>query len=390
MKKIIIVNNNMKIGGVQKSLYNLLWSIDTENEYDVTLLLFSKTGAYIDKLPQSVKIVESGGPFRYLGKNQAEYKSSLKDSLVRGFLAAISRFLGREYAIKMMLKRQHKLECHYDCAIAFLHNGRKQAFYGGVQDYVINCIDADKKIAFLHCDYNKCGANYPENNSLLEKFDKVAACSDGCRKEFEVSVPKLRDKAVTVRNCHRYDEIASMAEDNAIIYDSSTLNIVVVARLSHEKGIDRAINAVKYAVENGIELKLHVVGGGSMSAELQELAGDISEHVVFYGEQSNPYKYMKNADLLLLTSYHEAAPMVIDETRSLGVPILSTKTTSSQEMIVEARCGWVCENNQQSLNETLGEVLRDIDKLRAMKNKLLASRADNNIALRQFENLFNG
>ena len=27
MKKLLIVNNNMKIGGVQKSLCNLLWNI---------------------------------------------------------------------------------------------------------------------------------------------------------------------------------------------------------------------------------------------------------------------------------------------------------------------------------------------------------------------------
>ena len=40
MKKLIIVNNNMKIGGVQKSLTNLLHSI--HGRYDITLLLFSK------------------------------------------------------------------------------------------------------------------------------------------------------------------------------------------------------------------------------------------------------------------------------------------------------------------------------------------------------------
>ena len=45
MKKIIIVNNNMKVGGVQKSLCNLLWELDRLREYDVTLALFSPVGA---------------------------------------------------------------------------------------------------------------------------------------------------------------------------------------------------------------------------------------------------------------------------------------------------------------------------------------------------------
>ena len=52
MKKLIIVNNNMRIGGVQKSLVNLLSEI--KDQYDVTLLLFSKTGEYLENIPPSV------------------------------------------------------------------------------------------------------------------------------------------------------------------------------------------------------------------------------------------------------------------------------------------------------------------------------------------------
>ena len=40
MKKILIVNNNMHIGGIQKALLNLLDEI--KGKYDVTLLLFCK------------------------------------------------------------------------------------------------------------------------------------------------------------------------------------------------------------------------------------------------------------------------------------------------------------------------------------------------------------
>ena len=87
----------------------------------------------------------------------------------------------------------------------------------------------------------------------------------------------------------------------------------------------------------------------------------ISGRVVFHGEQGNPYRYMKNADLLLMTSYHEAAPMVIDEARALGLPVLTTETTSSHEMVTEVGCGWVCENSQSALETALERVLREKD-----------------------------
>ena len=171
MKKIIIVNNNMKIGGVQKSLYNLLWSIDTVNEYDVTLLLFSKSGEYAENLPESIKIIEPKGLFRYLGKSQGEYKKNICAALLRGLFALIARVFGREFALRLMLASEPKLEESYDCAISFLHNGRKKTFYGGTQDYVLKCINAGKKVAFIHGDYRSCGADHKANNLMMNEFE---------------------------------------------------------------------------------------------------------------------------------------------------------------------------------------------------------------------------
>ena len=46
----------------------------------------------------------------------------------------------------------------------------------------------------------------------------------------------------------------------------------------------------------------------------------------------NPYGYIKAADLLLIPSYNEAAPLVIGEAAGLETPILSTETSSAKEM----------------------------------------------------------
>lgn len=387
MKKIIIINNNMKVGGVQKSLYNLLWSMDTENQYDVTLLLFHKTGEYIDALPPTVKVAECGGLFRYLGMSQGECKG--KDALVRGVLAALSRLFGRSAAVRLMLPLQPMWKGEYDCAIAYLQNGRKKSFYGGVQEYALKRIRACRKYAFIHCDYSRCGADYPGNNRLLAQFDGIAACSDGCRQVLEESLPELRAKCMTVRNCHRFDEIRTWADNDPPVYDSDAIHAVLVARLTHEKGIERAIHAVADAHNAGLPVKLHIVGGGPMRVGLETQAKDagVEDQVIFYGEQSNPYRFMKHADLLLLTSYHEAAPMVIDEARALGIPVLTTATTSSGEMVTDPGCGWVCENTQQALTEKLMQILCQKDLLRAMKKRLSETHTDNDAAIVQFSHL---
>lgn len=388
MKKIIIVNNNMKVGGVQKSLYNLLWSLD--GKYEITLLLFRAIGEYVHRLPSGVKVLETDGLFRYLGISQGE--CSGLDKLKRGILVVLCRVLGRSRVMKLLLASQKTMPEEYDCAIAFLHNGNVKNFYGGVQDFVLHHVNAKKKIAFLHCDYRNCGANHPANNHLISQFNQIATCSDGCRQAFVSVLPELNTKCVTVNNCHRFDEIRAMAMENSVEYNRSCCNVVMVSRLAHEKGVERALEAMALAIEKKIQVALHIIGSGPMEAYLRERAAEfkVTEFVHFYGEQSNPYRYMKNADLFLMTSFHEAAPMVIEEASCLGLPVLTVETTSSREMVTQQGRGWVCENRQDALNEMFVQVLTDPSLLQTVRSRLRRSVMDNYLALEQFTKMIEG
>lgn len=375
----------MHVGGVQKALYNLLWTI--HNQYRVTLLLFSMNGEYADRLPPDVRVIACKSLFRYLGVSQGECNGLNK--LKRGGLVAGCRAFGRSAVLKLLLASQKTLEEHYDCAIAYLHNGRPGNFYGGVQEFVLHRIPADKKAAFLHCDYRSCGADQEDNNKVIAHFDRIAACSEGCRRAFEQVLPELREKTVTVRNCHRFDEIRDLAEKDPVCYDPARKNVIMVSRLAHEKGIHRGIDAAAKAMEQGIPVTLHIVGGGPMLEHLRSHVREknLEKHVCFYGQQENPYRFMKNADLFLLTSYHEAAPMVIEEARCLNLPVLTVETTSSAEMVIGEGCGWVCDNTQEAIDRALIQVLSDDLAMDTVKNRMRTQSADNTVAVRQFAEL---
>lgn len=380
MKKIIIVNNNMKVGGVQKSLYNLLWSL--EGQYEITLCLFRATGAYLDLLPAGVKVVQCGGAMKYLAMSQGECRGIHK--LIRGGLAFLCRALGRDRVMKLMLLTCRKIPGQYDCALAFLHNGTISSFYGGVQEFVLNKIKASRKIAYLHCDYRNCGANHPRNNRILMKFNRVAACSQGCREAFLECLPQMKDNCVAAPNFHRFDEIKDLASE-AVAYDSGWTDGICVARLAHEKGLERAVSATAAARDAGYAFRLHLVGGGGMEAKLKEQTAQLGleDRVIFHGEQPNPYPYMAGANLFLLTSYHEAAPMVIDEAMALALPVLTVQTTSSHEMVTDRQLGWVCGNDQRALNEALLDLLAHPEKIRQVKSLLQNRTVDNTLAAKQ-------
>jgi glycosyltransferase involved in cell wall biosynthesis len=166
----------------------------------------------------------------------------------------------------------------------------------------------------------------------------------------------------------------------------------MVSRLDHEKGVERALESTRYVADKQIPIALHIIGGGPVEAFLRERTKDlkINDLVHFYGEQSNPYRYMKNADLFLMTSFHEAAPMVIEEAASLGVPVLTVETTSSREMVTQRKRGWVCANEQEALNEMLAQLLADPGLLQTVKTSLLEATMDNALALEQFSKMIEG
>ena len=101
----------------------------------------------------------------------------------------------------------------------------------------------------------------------------------------------------------------------------------------------------------------------------------MEKKVFLLGETLNPYPYMKGADYLLHPSIHEAAPMVFDEAKVLGLPILSTDTTSAKEMLAE--CDIVCENSVQGLQQAL----LHIQKAGSRGGAVL----DNELQIAQFE-----
>ena len=390
MKKILFADNNLQIGGVQKAFISLLHEI--EKEFDITLVLFQRDGELLSEIPESVKIVPAHGLCDLLGMSQ---KQANKKSFVKAFLRAgaviASKVAGNAIPTGLLVGRKIRYE-GFDYAISFMHFAPKTQFYGGTNEYILNAVDAKRKIAFVHCDFQQYGGDMKYAENQYKRFDRIAVCSDSCREKFTSAFPALSDKSFAVRNCNLYDQIMAEANDEAVIYPEGFVNVITVARLSEEKEVGRGIAAVADCIRRGIPVKYHIVGDGPEREKLEAYAQDlgIRDRVDFHGMQKNPYRFMKNADLFLLPSRHEAAPMVFDEARCLGLPVLATDTCSAHEMITEEEAGWVCENSLQGVCSALNRILTNPEQLYAMRNKLQTQTFDNTKAVQQFYTMLKG
>lgn len=328
-RKILIVNNNLQMGGIQKSLLNLINAL--KNDFDITLLLYSKYGELFSEITEEVEVVYAAAPFQILGTPWSELKRTPILAIYKIIINIINKVLGKKIAFRAISIFQKKIE-GFTHAISFSHCTPEKNISICTPEFVLNCVNAETKICYIHCDYANSDTASEYNNNIYRKFDKIACCSASVRERFLSIVPDVREKTYVSRNFLDLT-ITEKADIESYQYDERYVNLISVARLSEEKGIFRAIRALCEAKCKHI--RYYVIGDGPQRGEIERfiVENKMEEQVFLLGEQLNPYRFMVNADYLLVPSYHEAAPMVFDEAHMLGVRILSTNTTSAMEML---------------------------------------------------------
>ncbi|RKQ15436.1 glycosyltransferase [Ureibacillus endophyticus] len=389
-KKIIIVSNNLASGGIQKALVNLLNEI--KDKYEIALFLFSDSGNYSEEIPKKVNVIHANSFLKLLAISQKESKKEgLFYYLLRAILVLWTKLINNEIPMKILFLTQRKLK-KFDVAISFVQSPNEKSFYGGCNEFVLNKIESTSKIAFIHCDFLNYGGNTHKNRNLYLKFNSIAAVSESCKNNFIEAIPELTQKTYCIRNCHDYECIKENANQFPVEYNTRYFNIVTVARLSEEKGLIRALEIINRLIKRGYKITWQIIGDGRQRKEIEQKIQDylLGEFVILHGDQKNPYRFMKNADIFFLPSYHEAAPMVLDEARALALPVLTTNTLSAIEMVESNNCGWVCENSITGIEESLIDLLNNQNALLKIKNNLMTQHFTNEVALKQFDFLLNG
>ena len=354
MKKILIVNNNFLIGGIQKALIEMVKKI--ANDYEITILCFQNIGELKLDIPENVKVVETKSLYKYLGKSQSSWKFFGK--IKRAILVLMTRLFNFSFVAPILnasISKNEKNE-HYDIAISYMQNSGNKSFYGGTADYVLQ-LNADKKLQFIHCDYEFSGTRCGHNDILYSKYDRIVCVSESVKYTFLKLLPELKEKTTYLYNAIDEEKILSLSQINSFEYDKSYINFISVARLSKEKGIDRAVEAFAKIKESGIKFRYYVVGDGQEKSTILSLIEkyELTDSVFLLGEKTNPYAFMKNADYLLVPSRHEAAPIVFQEAKVLKLPIITTETISAKEMVGDTY-GHVVTNSLEGIENVIKRI----------------------------------
>ncbi len=318
MKKILITQSNLTIGGIQRVLVNLLNMLDYD-KYQVDLVLYEKKGDLLSLIPSQVNVIS------------IKEKYNLRLSKLKRLLI---EFFGRAIYFKFLYKDLVN-EKKYDIAIAF--DG-----YVSFSDYYAAYANAGKKIIWIHSDYKNRSKFQPvfklrlwSMHKKYKLFNKIVAVSKNAMNNFASIYPQYKDKLTYLWNLVDQNRIDKGTEERQLIkFDKNTFNIIAIGSIRPVKGFDRLILVQEKLKRNGYNTKLYIVGDGPDRFRIEKLITElrISDRVILTGQMANPYNLLKQADLFVISSRYEGFGLVLLESLYLGIPIVVPKISGAYEI----------------------------------------------------------
>lgn len=141
----------------------------------------------------------------------------------------------------------------------------------------------------------------------------------------------------------------------------------LVAGLRPEKRVEHFVSAVSYAHRVDPRISAIVVGGGPLLERVRSAAAESGGAVRVLGPRLDAESLMAAADVVCLTSSHEAMPMVLLEAMALGRPVVSTSLGGVPELVRRGRTGMlVAVGDDRAFALALLELASDRNRARAM------------------------
>lgn len=323
MKKIIFFAYDLNLGGIEKSLVNLLNNL--VDFYDITLVLEKNQGIYKQDLSKKVNIIE-------------HHVSTFKISILRKCY---------NFTKRLIFKVKHKNKYDFSCAYApYLYSAVK-----------LSKISSKNNAIFIHADYKYV---YQEkefleffNSRKIEEFKKIVFVSNESREHFVEKYPSLKNKTKVINNLVNVEEIVAKSKESIEIErNKEDIIFAYVGRLDeHQKRISRLLSCFKILIKNNKNIKLWLVGDGEEKEKTKKFIEDnkLDRNILLLGSQTNPYKYLSHSNYLILTSDYEGFPVVYNEANILGKYIFTTINVTDDFYKIEDGYGKIIPTDIQKM-----------------------------------------
>ena len=381
-KRVLFTLYDMEIGGIERSLVNMLEHFDYDR-FDVDLLVFRHTGELLPLVTDRVRLLPEERGLAAYRKSIAECvrDGQLASALVRlackygarlkGLRRRVNRadagagYIQMQLVSKYMARLQPKRRERYDAAISF----------SWPHDYTARNVHANVKIAWIHTDYSVLDADREMDLKMWRAFDFLASVSPACTRAFLSRYPELDGRVVEIENIQSPAFVRAMAGDGGLPPEMADdpeeggekpFRIVSVGRLSYAKGFDLAARALRILHDRGLtHIRWYIVGFGGQEAELGALIRELglADRFKLLGKKANPYPYMNAADLYVQPSRYEGKAVVVTEAQILGKPVLVADYPTASSQVTDGVDGYICPGGELGIADAIERLVRNPEAL---------------------------
>jgi len=305
-KSLMFIIPSLEGGGAEKVLVNIITTLDRRT-YRIILVLFNKKGVLLEKIPSTVEI--------YNLEKKSKY--SIFNLVIK--LTLLIRKLKPQNVIGFM---------HYVNMITMLASCLSGTKANRVVTIHTNILEAIKS-PFLG------PIKYFLYRQTFKLANHVIVPSEGIKNMMVKYFNILENKVKIIPHPLPVAKITQMANEPLEPNFTDKKYILAVGRLTEAKGYQYLLKAYKI-ISLTAPHYLVILGIGEKKEMLQTLTDDLglSDRIIFAGFQKNPYKYMKNAELFVLSSLWESFAIVLSEAMLCGVPVISTDCPSGPAELI--------------------------------------------------------
>jgi len=291
-------------GGAEKAILNLSKSL-IKKGHNVDIIIFRDKFEYTIPLGVELTVLSEKPSFGWIGKRVLAFK--LKSKIYKKEKTSKFDIIISTLPLADEVSILAKLSNHW-CRIA-------------------NTLSVEVKNLSSH-NVSKSQRRLSRYQNLYNGRNLVAV-SEGVRLDLLNNIGLHNSNIDVIYNPFDFENIRKLSMEGADI--QAKQYIVHVGRFSKQKRHDVLLEAYSN-IHNHHKLILLTNSSEELSSMIKEKG--LEDKVIVSGFQSNPYPWISNAELLVLSSDHEGMPNVIIESLIVGTPVVSTDCPSGPNEVI--------------------------------------------------------
>ncbi len=352
MTKVLFILDDLSGGGAERVFVNIANGF-ADNNIAVEFLVGEKKGVYLDLLNSVIPITEVGG--RTLLKYLTTFPRIFRQNNYTHIFTASHYASSAAIIAKKITKKSAK--------IYLTHH------YSHPASRPIKYLKGDVILKLIHF-------------FITPHADKIIAVSNGSLEWLRNFSHHKLPQGTFIYNPVFDNSIYALATEqvNFPIEIKDKIVLLTVGRLSEQKDHLTLIKAFGFFKQTHDNAILFILGTGPLQLMLENYIkeNDLSDYVFLMGFQANPYKWVANCDVFILSSIYEGFGNVIAEAIALGKTVVSTDCPSGPaEILQDGALGYLCPlNDPVAMSASIEKALQkpfDVNILKQSANQYMIS-----------------